>query len=50
MIGAQPHSDRLPPAIERDDAGLVVTGSEPSPAALAALDRRPHPLETGDAG
>ena len=50
MIGAQPHTEWLPPAIERDDTGFVVTGSELSDEALLALGRRPMPLETSVPG
>ncbi|MGY1805044.1 FAD-dependent oxidoreductase [Blastococcus sp. SYSU D00922] len=50
MIGAQPHTAWLPPSIERDEAGFVVTGSELSDAALQALGRRPMPLETSVPG
>jgi thioredoxin reductase (NADPH) len=50
MIGAQPHTEWLPPAIERDGSGFVVTGSELSDEALLALGRRPMPLETSVPG
>jgi thioredoxin reductase (NADPH) len=50
MIGAQPHTEWLPPSIERDDSGFVVTGSELSADARAAFDRPPLPLETSVPG
>ena len=50
MIGAQPHTEWLPLAIERDGSGFVVTGSELSDEALLALGRRPMPLETSVPG
>jgi thioredoxin reductase (NADPH) len=50
MIGAQPHTEWLPPAIERDNSGFVVTGSELSADALAAFDRPPVPLEASVPG
>jgi thioredoxin reductase (NADPH) len=48
MIGAQPHTAWLPPAIERDPAGFVVTGTDLSDG--AAFDRPPMPLETSVPG
>ncbi|WP_204331426.1 FAD-dependent oxidoreductase [Geodermatophilus sabuli] len=50
MIGAMPHTEWLPATIERDPAGFVVTGSELSDGALAALGRRPMALETSVPG
>ncbi|SOE03463.1 FAD-dependent oxidoreductase [Blastococcus haudaquaticus] len=50
MIGAQPHTDWLPPTVERDDAGFVVTGSDLGDGALHALGRRPMALETSVPG
>ncbi|MGY1741167.1 MULTISPECIES: FAD-dependent oxidoreductase [unclassified Blastococcus] len=50
MIGAQPHSDWLPPSIERDDDGFVLTGADLSDDALRAFGRRPLPLETSVPG
>jgi thioredoxin reductase (NADPH) len=46
MIGATPRTDWLPPSIERDDGGFIVTGSDLSPDALRSFDRPPLPLET----
>ncbi|MGY1738586.1 FAD-dependent oxidoreductase [Geodermatophilus sp. SYSU D00684] len=46
MIGARPHTDWLPPAVERDPAGFVMTGPDVSAGAVRALGRPPLPLET----
>jgi thioredoxin reductase (NADPH) len=46
MIGAQPHTEWLPPTVERDAAGFVMTGPDLSADALRALGRRPLALET----
>ncbi|MGY1632255.1 FAD-dependent oxidoreductase [Geodermatophilus sp. SYSU D01186] len=46
MIGARPHTEWLPPAVARDDAGFVLTGPDLSDDAVRALGRRPMPLET----
>jgi thioredoxin reductase (NADPH) len=46
MIGARPHTEWLPPTVERDPGGFVMTGSDLSADALAALGRRPLALET----
>src|SRR4051794_1275349 len=46
MIGARPHTEWLPPTVERDPDGFVLTGSDLSANALEALGRRPLPLET----
>ncbi|MGY1687039.1 FAD-dependent oxidoreductase [Geodermatophilus sp. SYSU D00867] len=46
MIGARPHTEWLPPAVERDPAGFVVTGPDVSAGAVRALGRPPLPLET----
>jgi thioredoxin reductase (NADPH) len=46
MIGAVPHTDWLPPAVERDPAGFVMTGSDLSAGARESLGREPLPLET----
>jgi thioredoxin reductase (NADPH) len=50
MIGAQPHTDWLPPAIERDPAGFVVTGPDLGDDVVAAFGRRPLGLETSVPG
>ncbi|MCU1668435.1 MAG: Thioredoxin-disulfide reductase [Blastococcus sp.] len=46
MIGARPHTEWLPPTVERDPAGFVMTGSDLSADALRALGRPPLALET----
>ena len=46
MIGARPHTDWLPPTVERDPGGFVVTGSDLSADALQTFGRPPLPLET----
>ncbi|MGK5170479.1 FAD-dependent oxidoreductase [Geodermatophilus sp. CPCC 205761] len=50
MIGAVPHSEWLPPTIERDDGGFVMTGPDLSADALEMFGRRPLPLETSMPG
>ena len=50
MIGASPHTEWLPPTIERDQDGFVLTGSDLSDDALSAYGRRPLPLETSVPG
>jgi thioredoxin reductase (NADPH) len=46
MIGARPHTEWLPPAVERDPDGFVMTGADLSDDAVRALGRRPLALET----
>jgi thioredoxin reductase (NADPH) len=46
MIGARPHTEWLPPTVERDPDGFVMTGTDLSDDALRALGRRPLALET----
>jgi thioredoxin reductase (NADPH) len=46
MIGAQPHTQWVPPTIERDPAGFVITGPDLSAGALKAFDRTPLSVET----
>ena len=46
MIGAKPHSDWLPPIVERDAGGFVKTGADLSPEAVLRLGRAAQPLET----
>jgi thioredoxin reductase (NADPH) len=46
MIGARPHTEWLPPTVERDRDGFVMTGSDLSEDALQALGRPPLALET----
>ncbi|MGY1703514.1 FAD-dependent oxidoreductase [Geodermatophilus sp. SYSU D00697] len=50
MIGARPHTEWLPPTIERDDAGFILTGTDLSAEALRAFGRPPVPLETSIPG
>ncbi|WP_029433117.1 FAD-dependent oxidoreductase [Blastococcus sp. URHD0036] len=50
MIGAQPHSAWLPPTVERDEAGFVLTGADLSDDAVRAFGRPPLPLETSIPG
>jgi thioredoxin reductase (NADPH) len=46
MIGARPHTEWLPPTVERDPDGFVMTGADLSADALRAFDRRQLALET----
>jgi thioredoxin reductase (NADPH) len=46
MIGARPHTEWLPPTVERDPDGFVMTGADLSADALRALGRPPLALET----
>ena len=50
MIGARPHTEWLPPTVERDPSGFVMTGRDLSADALRALGRRPLALETSVPG
>ena len=50
MIGARPHTEWLPPRVERDPSGFVMTGPDLSADALRALGRRPMALETSVPG
>jgi thioredoxin reductase (NADPH) len=50
MIGATPHTEWLPPEIERDPSGFVMTGADLSAAALRAFDRPPLGFETSMPG
>jgi thioredoxin reductase (NADPH) len=50
MIGARPHTEWLPPAVERDGDGFVVTGMDLSDQAVRALGHRPLALETSVPG
>ena len=49
MIGARPHTDWLPPDIDRDAQGFVLTGADLRDAAWP-LDRSPFLLETSMPG
>src|SRR5918997_4975747 len=50
MIGARPHTDWLPPIVERDADGFVMTGADLSDDARRAFGRPPVPLETSVPG
>jgi thioredoxin reductase (NADPH) len=46
MIGARPHTEWLPPAVERDARGFVLTGTDLRDDGAWPLDRGPFLLET----
>jgi thioredoxin reductase (NADPH) len=46
MIGARPHTGWLPPEIDRDSRGFVLTGSDLRAGGAWPLDRSPFLLET----
>lgn len=46
MIGATPHTQWLPPAVERDPGGFVMTGPDVRGGAFEALGRSPLAMET----
>ena len=46
LIGADPHTDWLPPNIARDPNGFLLTGDELSDSGKWPMERRPHSLET----
>ncbi|MGY1702707.1 FAD-dependent oxidoreductase [Geodermatophilus sp. SYSU D00766] len=50
MIGAHPHTGWLPPTVEQDDDGFVLTGRDLSDDAVRAFGRRPLALETSMPG
>jgi thioredoxin reductase (NADPH) len=50
MIGARPHTDWLPPEIDRDARGFVLTGADLRDDPAWPLDRDPFPLETSMPG
>lgn len=54
LIGAQPHTDWLPPEIARDEAGFIITGQDlldgNERRSTWPLPRRPFPLETSAPG
>jgi thioredoxin reductase (NADPH) len=50
MIGARPHTDWLPPEIDRDSRGFVLTGSDLRANHAWPLDRSPLLLETSMPG
>jgi thioredoxin reductase (NADPH) len=46
MIGSRPHTEWLPPEVERDDRGFVLTGPDLPEDLPWPLDRKPLLLET----
>jgi thioredoxin reductase (NADPH) len=50
MIGAEPNSAWLPPEIERDPEGFIVTGADLRPDQAQALGRDPYAFETSMPG
>jgi thioredoxin reductase (NADPH) len=55
MIGAQPHTEWLPPELARDDKGFILTGDAVPPAfrhshEWSALGRAPYLYETSMPG
>ena len=46
MIGARPRTEWLPPEVQRDPSGFLVTGSDAESSGFWNLDRHPHPHET----
>ena len=50
MIGAHPHTDWLPPELERDARGFVLAGTDLSGDGAWPLDRNPFLLETSMPG
>ena len=50
MIGARPRTDWLPPEIQRDEQGFLLTGADLPPEGSWPLEREPLPFETGMPG
>jgi thioredoxin reductase (NADPH) len=50
LIGAQPNSDWLPPDIERDEQGFILTGADVSQRRALPFDRSAFLLETSMPG
>ena len=50
MIGARPHTDWLPPEVDRDEQGFVLTGTDLRDDRAWPLDRSPFLLETSMPG
>jgi thioredoxin reductase (NADPH) len=50
MIGARPHTTWLPPDVERDDDGFVLTGQSLRDGGRWPLERQPFRLETSMPG
>ena len=50
MIGAHPHTEWLPPEVDRDSGGFVLTGADLRDDRDWPLERSPFPLETSMPG
>ena len=50
LIGARPNTDWLPPDVERDEQGFILTGADVSQRRAWPLDRSPFLLETSMPG
>ena len=50
LIGAHPHTEWLPPEVDRDSGGFVLTGPDLRDARDWPLERSPFPLETSMPG
>ena len=50
MIGARPHTEWLPPEVDRDERGFVLTGTDLRDDRAWPLDRSPFLLETSMPG
>ncbi len=50
MIGARPHTEWLPPEVDRDEQGFVLTGTDLRDDHAWPLDRSPFLLETSMPG
>jgi thioredoxin reductase (NADPH) len=50
MIGARPHTEWLPPEVDRDGRGFVLTGADLGDDHAWPLDRSPFLLETSMPG
>jgi thioredoxin reductase (NADPH) len=46
MIGARPHTEWLPPELQRDAHGFLATGADSAASSSWLLARPPHPHET----
>ena len=46
MIGARPHTEWLPPDVDRDEQGFILTGTDLPATRTWPLKRRPFLLET----
>jgi thioredoxin reductase (NADPH) len=50
MIGSRPHTGWLPPEVDKDERGFVLTGADLAEDHAWPLERRPFLLETGMPG